>query len=338
MGNDGAREGKEYNMKKAFHVPGLLTQEKQDIIHFHVLKKLSYSKRMTLYLSFIVAGFAIQIIMLKVWPGAILLIFASILNLVRGYKSTVDLKAYDANSDWTQVDMSKIKEVGAFNDKLSKWDIDMLDISNAVGFLMFVLSAAGLMFVSVILRQFSISGEAISIFVSNAIILIFPLWFNGLRRVRKQDVLGIKTGLVTSLESFFKTIMLEGEDFNPAIMLVKDKSGKGVPTDCRFTISFKDMPADFYGIQAQININSVEGTKYPYFYCVIAAKTGFGLNKYTNSVHPPKNVAINYEEDNDAEVIVIRQHTTKTSGYHTKINDCKIILDTALKIFREILR
>jgi hypothetical protein len=325
-------------MKKTFRIPGFLPPEKQDIIHFHVLKKLSYSKRMTLYFSLIVVGFAIQIIMLRVWPGAVFLIFASILNLVRGYKSIIDLKAFNADSDWTRVDMNKINEVGAFNDKLSKWDVDMLDISNAMGFLMFVLSAAGLMFVSAILRQFSISGEAISVFVSNAIILIFPLWFNGLRRVRKQDVLSIKTNLVMNMESFFKTIRIEGEDFNPAIMLVKDKNGKSVPTDCRFTISFKDMPADFYGIQAQININSVEGTKYPYFYCVIAAKTAFGLGRYANIIHPPKNVVINYEEDNDAEVIVIRQHATKTSGYHTKINDCKIILDTALKIFREILR
>jgi len=324
-------------MKGTLHIPGFPPPEKQDTIRFYTLKGLSYTARMIIYLSSIVIGFIVQIIMFKAWPGAVFLIIAGIINLIRGYKSKIDLKAFNADSNWTQVDMKKINDVDAFNSKLSKWDMDALDISNGKGFFMFILSIMGLWIISIILRRFSVSSEALAIFAFDAIILIFPLWFNGLRLIQKQDVLCIKTGLVKSMEAFFNTIKKDGEDFKPALMLVRDKSGKSIPTDCRFTVSFKDMPKDLYGLQAQININSVEGANYPYFYCVIAAKTGFGLKKYIDYIHCPKNIVISHEADSEAEVIVIRQHTTKTSGYHTKINVCKTILEIALTVSRIIV-
>lgn len=325
-------------MKGTLHIPGFLPPEKQDAISFYTFKGLSYYKRMAIYLSSVIIGFIVQVITFKVWPGAVFLIFAGILNLIRGYKSSIDLKAFNASSNWTQVDMDKINDVETFNSKLSKWDKDALDISNGTGFLMFILSLAGLWLISIFLRQFSVAREALAIFIFDAIILVFPLWFNGLRLIQKQDVLCIKTGLVKSMEAYFSTIRKDGEAFKPALMLIKDKSGKSIPMDCRFTVSFEDMPKDFYGLQAQININTVEGAKYPYFYCVIAAKSGFGLKKYMDYVHSPKNVVISYEEDSAAEVIVIRQRTTKTSGYHTKINACKTILEIALAICRIILK
>lgn len=324
-------------MKKALHIPGFPAPQKHDTIRFYVFKGLSYSARMILYLSFIVMGFILQIIMLKVWPGATFLLFAAFLNLVHGYKSVVNLKAFNPDSNWTQVDISKLSEIEAFNNRLSKWDKDILDISNAAGFFMFLLSALVLGLVSAFLRSFSVGNEVLAIFVSDAIILVFPLWFNGLRRIHKQDVLCTKTKLVLNLESFFRTIKEDGEAFNPTLMLARDEKGESIPTDCRFTITFNGMPTDFYGIQAQVNINSVEGANYPYFYCVISAKTGFGLIKYANLARESKDIIVSYEEDSSAEVIVIRQFTTKTTGYHTKINSCRKILETALTIFRRIL-
>src|SRR5690554_722900 len=120
-------------MKGSFFIPGL-SPENQDAIRFYTFKSLSYQKRMAIYLSSIVLGFIIQIITFKVWPGAVFLIFAGIINLIRGYKSNIDLKAFNVESSCTQVDMEKINEVDSFNSRLSKWDKDTLDISNAKGF------------------------------------------------------------------------------------------------------------------------------------------------------------------------------------------------------------
>jgi hypothetical protein len=324
-------------MKGSFFIPGL-SPENQDAIRFYTFKSLSYQKRMAIYLSSIVLGFIIQIITFKVWPGAVFLIFAGIINLIRGYKSNIDLKAFNVESSWTQVDMEKINEVDSFNSRLSKWDKDTLDISNAKGFLMFVLSVLSLFIILAVLRWFSVSSTALAIFSTDVIILIFPLWFNGLRLIKKQDTLCIKTSMVKSMNAFFNATKKDGEIFTPYLLLNKDKSGKSIPSDCRFAISFRDMPEGFYGMQGQIHINTVEGRNYPYFYCVIAAKSGFGLKEYLNYVYSPKNVVLKYEEESAAEVIVIRQRTTRRSGYHTKINTCRTIFEIALSICRVIIK
>lgn len=324
-------------MSKYFRLPGFPSPDKQDVVRFHLLKSLPYSTRMLLYVSCIVAGFVVQILMMTVLPGAFLLIFAALLNLVKGYKVEVRLDSFKAGSDWTQVDMQKLREVEACNEKLTKWDKDTMDISNSTGCLVFILAILGVAFASFALGIFSSDNQVIKIFIADAIILILPLWFNGLRQIHKQDKLCNKIALVRDLESFFNTICKDGEHFNPQLMLATDKNGKRVPMDCRFMISSDDMPEGFYGVQAQINVNTVEGKDYPYFYCVLAAKKGFGLQKYVSSIPVPKAIITEFKSERDADVIVIRQYTTKTSGYHTKINACKSILERALAASRIVL-
>lgn len=324
-------------MKNWLRIPGFPPPEKQDIIRFHLFKALPYTARMVLYLALVAVAFILQILMLRVLPGAIVLFLAVLLTLVRGYKSKFDKNALKADSSWTQVKLEKLREVDEFNVKLSSWDRDGLDISNGLGFLFFVLFGLGLLFASILLRMLDVASSVRNIFVVDALVLILPVWFNGLRQIKKQDLLCMKTNLVRKLEEFFQTIRKDGEQFKPALMLSRDANGKSVPTDCRFTVTVDGMPADLYGIQAQINLNDVQGTYYPYFYCVIAAKKGFGLQRFARMVPVPKSIIINYETDDSAEVIVLRQYTTKTSGYHTKINSCKSILDRALFTLRLIL-
>ena len=57
----------------------------------------------------------------------------------------------------------------------------------------------------------------------------------------------MKTNLVKNMESF-QTIRRDGEHFKPALMLSGTRQEK-VFTDCRFTISFDGMPADFYAFR-----------------------------------------------------------------------------------------
>ena len=70
---------------------------------------------------------------------------------------------------------------------------------------------------------------------------------------------------------------------------------------------------------------------------MLAAKHGFGLSRYREKIELEKNVICEYQEDTRAEVLVIRQYTTKKSGYHTKDRQCAAILETALKGARSIL-
>lgn len=323
-------------MNGMLRLPGFPPPEKQNIVRFHVLRSLSYPARIILFLVFLLAGFAVQFFTLRVWPGALFLIFASAIVLVRGYDSRVEVKS-DPDDGWTQVGMDKLNRIKELDRKAAEWDRDILDISNLAGFFTFLVTLSVLVIVYLSTRDSYFYRETGVIFVSDAIILIVPMWFTGIRRIPKQGNLLIKVDIIKQMEAYFRLVKKDGENFVPLLMLAKDKTGKSIPTDCKFAVTFDNMPDGFYGIQAQVNINLVQGTGYPYFYCVIVAKPGFGLDRHAREIVAPKGITIDYNENSNAEVIVIRQTTTKTSGYHTKINDCKKILAETLAETRKIL-
>lgn len=337
MEMDGIIKRKGYNMNNWIRLPGFPPPKKQDSVKFYVFKDISYSYRMMLYLILLAVGFLFQILLMKALPGAIFLVCATLLNLVQGYDSRIKLKDFKEDNNWTQVDMKQINQVLELERKAANWDKDILDISNGKGIFAFMMAIFLTIFGNIVLK-ISLGYEDVGIiFITDVIILLLPLWFNGLRRVLKQDILYIKVNIIKSMEEFFRNIKKDGEIFKPALMLARDKSGKSVPKDSRFTITFENMPEDFYGIQAQININEVQNSNYPYFYCVIAAKSGFGLRQHAKNIVANKKVIVQYEEDRNAEVIVIRHRTTNTTGYHTNIRDCKGILEIALTCARDIL-
>ena len=337
-------------MNNWLRIPGFPPPEKQDVVQFHLLKSLSYSPRLILYLALILIGFSLQLVMMTVWPGAVLLIFATMLNLVRGYDTRTSLPTFNVDANWTAVDMDRIHEVEKLDDRITRWNQDGLDISNVIGIASFLGATGVIVIIAFLLGGLSNQGDMFSIdafisqgtvfaiFLTNAVILILPFWFNGIRRILKQDNLRVKTGIIISMEEHFNKIREEGEHFNPALMLLRTEEGKSIPSNARFTISFADMPPDFYGIMGQININVVQGSSYPYFYCVIPAKTGFGLKAYADGISRETNIAVEFQNNPDAEVIVIRQATTNKSGYSTNLSVSKTILEMTLQAARVILK
>ncbi len=324
-------------MNNRMGIPGFPPPEKQDSVRFYVLKNLSYPKRMMLYLLLIAVGFSLQILMMTVWPGVIFLALATVLNLARGFDSGIKLKTFDIDSNWTQVELEQICRIKELDKEVKKWRDDSFNANSGKGMALFLITLIGLIFVSVIFGGISGIYAVGKIFMTDAVVLLLPLWFMGIRKTFEQGKLIIKVDIIIKLEEFFRTIKGEGENFKPALMLARSKVGKCIPTDSRFTITFDNMPDDFYGIQAQININSVQGSSYPYFYCVIAAGKDFGLEKYYRKLRAPENVILKFQKDSNADVIVIRQRTTNTSGYHTKGNDCMKILEFAVSAARMIL-
>jgi hypothetical protein len=271
------------------------------------------------------------------WPGAVFLFFATLFMLVKGYDTRIkeEMKPDDT---WTPVTMDRIREIQKLTTRTKTWDRDLLDITNPRGIFMFVLVVAVLYICSTIISKLFISHAIVTIIVTDVIILVLPLWFNGIRRVSKEDDLSKKINIVIKMEEYFNTIKKEGEYFKPAILLAHGASGKSVPIDVRFNVSFEGMPEDFYGIQGQIHFNEVNGSVYPYFYCVIPAKAGSGLRKFAKDDLSDEDIIREYQVDDHAtEVLVIRQRTTETSGYHTNIETCKDILTLALETAKVVL-
>ncbi|NJK98876.1 MAG: hypothetical protein HC905_31735 [Bacteroidales bacterium] len=97
-------------------------------------------------------------------------------------------------------------------------------------------------------------------------------------------------------------------------------------------IKFHNQPESFLGLYAQISMNNVQGQDYPYFYVVLVAKRESGLiAEIAKKLNTPENVISELSSQEDSEVLVIRQYTTKKSGYHTPAKAINTIFDCGLE-------
>ncbi len=313
---------------------GFPPPERRDSVRFYLAKNLTYRTRIGLTLILLAIGFILQIYLMNPIYGAPFLLAGIFLVLVKGYDSRVRIKGFQQDPNWKTVSIEKIQEIDQLRKKSRKWDSDALDISNPLGFFSLVLFAALAASVSLILGLVAGDMRVTTILIIDAALFMIPLWFTGMRFILKQPNLAIKVRILLNLYETFEAIKKEGEKFKPALLLAQGEKGEAYPVDARFSIALPGSPEGFYGLQAQINLNVVQGTSYPYFYCVLAAKHGFGLSRYEDKIKLEKNIICEYQEDTRAEVLVIRQYTTKKSGYHTKDPQCAEILRVALQAAR----
>ena len=315
---------------------GFPSPEQRDLVRFYLAKNLSYNLRVNLMLILLVVGFGLQILFMNAAYGAFFVLAGVLLVLVKGYDSRVRVKGFSLDPNWKIVSIDKIREIEQLRKQSRKWDSDALDISNTLGIFSLILIGGLALLASVFLGNLANDKRVTIILATDIVIFMVPLWFSGMRFILKQPNLAIRVKVILDLYEVFETIKLEGEEFRPALMLTKGDKGESVPIDARFSIKFPSSPEGFYGLQAQINLNVVQGASYPYFYCVLAAKPGFGLSRYKEKIKLDGKIICEYQEDSKAEVLVIRQYTTRKSGYHTKDRQCTQILMAALEGGRTI--
>ncbi|MGB2906912.1 MAG: hypothetical protein WBB73_07415 [Candidatus Aminicenantaceae bacterium] len=310
---------------------GFPLPEDRDSVRFHFAKNLSYNVRINLTVVLFLVGFFLQLLFMNPVYGIPFLLIGIGLVLVKGYDSRARIKSFDLDPNWKTVTINKILEIEQLRKRSRKWDSDALDISNPLGFFILIFFGGIALAIAVGLGILSADFRVTTILVIDTGIILVPLWFSGIKRILKQPNLAVKVNIIQNLHEEFISLKQEGEEFKPSLMLAKGKESETVPVDARFSIAFPDSPEGFYGLQAQINLNVVQGTSYPYFYCVLAAKPGFGLLTYRNKIRLADNIICEFQQDNQAEVLVVRQLTTKKSGYHTKDPKCAELLSVALE-------
>ena len=310
---------------------GFPMPEDRDSVRFHFAKGLPYNTRLRLTVILLLVGFFCQLLFMNVLYGIPFLLVGIGLVLVRGYDSRARIKSFNLDPDWKTVTIDEIREIEALRKRSRKWDSDALDISNPLGFFSLIFFGGLAVAMAVGLGILSKDFDVAIILAVDAAIILFPLWFSGIRRILKQPNLAIKVKIILNLYEEFENIKQEEEKFKPALMLALGRKDETIPVDARFSVAFPNAPEGFYGLQAQINLNVVQGTSYPYFYCVLAAKPGFGLSAYKDKIRLDEKIICEYQQDRRAEVLVIRQYTTKKSGYHTKDPQCAEILSIALQ-------
>ena len=213
--------------------------------------------------------------------------------------------------DWT----SRIAELER---RGKAWDASPWDITNWRG--LFTLLAIALLLGGAILFAGAALGfDALVRLVAAAAVLILPLWINGIRTTWNPSELRLK-GEALDQARLAVTGEIEGElDVVPMLALREGQHGK-YPVDARMMLRpSEDDGSGFLGVQVQVAINNVQGTDYPYLYCVVLGKEGFRLPAARHR-HTRDGVELVTErgDGDDVSYLVIRQHADKAGGWHTE--------------------
>ncbi|HNX80612.1 MAG TPA: hypothetical protein PKL77_00500 [Candidatus Omnitrophota bacterium] len=307
-------------------------QQRWGDIKFIFAKDMQYDERAWCIVGFLAAGVFLQFFV-NFWAGFCAFIIGTSLSLVRGYRVTARLKGVE---EWAQVTPDEYEKVKEKDAQLRRWDLDFFDITNHRGVAVFVLVG---LFCFVIWKTFIIKGfyRIAFYWVLDCIVLIIPHWVTGIRSYLKKDKLIIKIGILKKIIAY----LVSPEDIQVLPMLAtQEVVGKGrIPTDARLMLRFLNAPDYFLGVQVQVSINTVEGTDYPYLYCVILAKSGAGLAilKTDDMDIPLQRVTLENQVSEDVDVLVVRQTTSANSGYDTNELDCRRLLDTAVGLARRFI-
>jgi hypothetical protein len=305
----------------------------KQLVVFHLLPRVPYALRIIMAFALILAGFAVQCTMLRWFPGVIFVFAGNLFLLVKGYDNHLKYDKFDASANWQPVEPSRLGEIEELNKKSFTWDRSFLDISNRRGWWIFFLIA-----VSTIAGLLGWFGESPLVpFVGwNIIALFLPHWITGTRKILTLPDLLVKVYLIKKLlaDSAIQQ-KIEGLKIDYYMLLRGDKEKK-LPDDIKFRVVIANQHPDFLGFYGQIVNNTVNGNAYPYFYVVMVAKAGYGLKTAVKDYAPSRGIIGEYDDDKGVEVFVIRQATSRTSGYLTKPDTVRLIFSEGFDLARNV--
>ncbi len=172
-----------------------------------------------------------------------------------------------------------------------------------------------------------------------AAVLLLPLWLNGIRTTWNPSELRLK-GEALDAARMAVASDVEGEfDVVPFLALREGKRGK-YPVDAKMMLRpAEDEGSGFLGVQVQVAMNNVQGTDYPYLYCVVLGKEGFELPKARRQPHRRSGGTVKLVTErgkgDGVTYLVIRQHADKAGGWHTEPHHIQEIVQAAVAEARE---
>ena len=296
---------------------------------FLVFNKISPQLRTLVSVLLVGVGFLLQLTTRNILAGLPFIVACLILNLLRG----ISVKRVQAKKlTWQEVTPAKIDQVIEQCKRIKKFrSSDLGCIIVVIVIFVFALSF-GLPLISFLFR---LNFTFLAVII-NAVILFGGVVLSGRKSAWMPRALDIKAGIVKRIVGSKLIKKYPEAQAIPYLEIGESKEGS-FPNDTRIMIRFKDAPKDFIGLQGQISINSVKGRHYPYFYIVLIAKHAFDLQKKFGKQSFDKLV-VERKKTGEVDVIVIRQRTTKTSGYHTNTRVQDHILEVGLKATRALLK
>jgi len=302
-------------------------EERRDEIKFKFFKTMPYNNRMACIVAALVAGVGIQLFFLLlrpdeqfsllhlplgVWFGLPFLALGSLMSLVKGYDN-VPKRKRARSREWQRATREKFAQVLEMDRKSRQWDRTAIDVSCVPGFLLFAVVVVAAFGGGWLARRAGYHYYG-SMWTADVIVLLVPHWIVGIRSILKNTALIIKIKQSFPLMALHEKARQEGEELECWLEVLETADGS-YPVDAKLMLKFHKASADFLGMQTQVAINNVQGTDYPYLYCVIIAKPEFNLLAHAKM--KVGGLTVEPKREGEVDIIVIRQRTTRTSGYHT---------------------
>lgn len=294
-----------------------------------ILDKINARWRGVASVILIAAGFMIQLSTRNILAGMPFIVLCLLLNVIRGVSIK---KPRSADLTWNEVTPDKIDEVLEHCRRVKKFR--SRNLGCFIVFMVMILFVVGFLFEFI--KAIPLSFPMIATIV-NAFVLFFGLAISGRKSAWMPHALDIKAEIIKDIMK--SPVVKNDPTIAPAPYLETGQTAEGsFPNDVRILLRFKNAPDAFVGLQGQISINAVKSSTYPYFYTVIIARHEFGLFTKYRSVHVElDNITVETKRTNEVDVIVIRQTTTKTSGYHTDRSVQQYILSKSIEITKKVL-
>ncbi|MHC4547788.1 MAG: hypothetical protein ACYTEZ_03340 [Planctomycetota bacterium] len=305
-------------------------EEREPALQFSLLRRMRYRTRLVVVGLFALAGLALQIAFLSFWAGFPCLLAAVICSWVAGFDNKLDKRSFHHDVAWETAPFDRLATIRKLDRAGRRWDTSALDVTNLLGGLIFGLLLVGALLLATAVSHY-VSERAGIIVGGDAVLLLLSQWFSGMRaRFRQADLMVKVDHVLEVMEPLRREV--EGHGELRVQLLMRGKDDQRVPGDLKLSVQVPEAPAHFLGVQAQIVLNRVQGTPYPYFYAVVLAREGHGLFEDVAKVALPRKVILETQSQKDVDVAILRQRTTRTSGYHTRAPVSRRILRTALEI------
>ncbi len=235
--------------------------------------------------------------------------------------------------DWT----SRVVELERQGDA---WDASPWDVTCWRGFFT-LLAVVAVVAGAILLFGATLGFDAMVRLFAVAAVLLLPLWVNGIRTTWNPSELRLKGEALDYARSAVTGRIEDDFDVVPMLALREGKKGK-YPVDARMMLRpSEDDGSGFLGVQVQVALNNVQGTDYPYLYCVVLGKEGFRLPRAQGRHRQPRGDVELVTERGDGDgvsYLVIRQHADEAGGWHTEPEHIAEIMRAAIQEARRARR
>ncbi len=307
-------------------------------IVFHFFPKLSTAQRWIIFIMLVISGLLLQMLTRNFWSGSVLLFLASLLMSHKGIDLRAHPERFNHHTEWKNSTRSQIEELLTMYRKMKIWDRSGYEVSSCAGGLFFVLLlAAGFTIMIAGIEE----NDLMMIFSGgNLLMLMTPQYFSGFR---KYDA-GARV-ILYARECLQAATMIEemqpGKIKVSFLTLLAKKANSDIfyPKEVKLKMTTDDAPESFMGAYGQLSVNKVGSNEYPYFYTVLIFKPEFELERKMHGIQLRNDVMIKeFSSENGVDVLVLRQRTTRTSGYHTNAKAVRGILATTFDVYEQLTK